>query len=178
MDSTMKSNLSVGPPLDLVVYEANRFETDKLVCIDMANPYYRMLHSSWGQKLREVFDSGYDDIAKILGKSEAACRQIVSRASKRVRAEQPRVEVSPEAKEKMLAGFMQAVPRTSQGDYVAFALSATDSSGACSSHVGLIGGRQQIDAEEHEESVHARRPSKDRSRARLAPGNSKPHSNQ
>ena len=57
MDSTMKSNLSVGPPLDLVVYEANRFESDKVVCIDMQNPYYRMLHSSWGQKLREVFDS-------------------------------------------------------------------------------------------------------------------------
>jgi putative proteasome-type protease len=30
MDSTMKSNLSVGLPLDLVVYEANRFETDKV----------------------------------------------------------------------------------------------------------------------------------------------------
>ncbi len=62
MDSTMKSNLSVGPPLDLVVYEAGRFETDKLVCIDMANPYYRMLHSSWGQKLREVFDSLEDPV--------------------------------------------------------------------------------------------------------------------
>lgn len=57
MDSTMKSNLSVGPPLDLVVYEANRFETDKIACIDMQNPYYRMLHTGWGQKLREVFDS-------------------------------------------------------------------------------------------------------------------------
>ena len=62
MDSTMKSNLSVGPPLDLVVYEANHFESDKLVCIDMANPYYRMLHSSWGQKLREVFDSLEDPV--------------------------------------------------------------------------------------------------------------------
>ena len=62
MDSTMKSNLSVGPPLDLVVYEANRFETDKVVCIDMQNPYYRMLHSSWGQKLREVFDSLEDPV--------------------------------------------------------------------------------------------------------------------
>ena len=28
MDSTLKSNLSVGLPLDLAVYEANRFETD------------------------------------------------------------------------------------------------------------------------------------------------------
>jgi len=62
MDSTMKSNLSVGPPLDLVVYEANTFRTDKLVSIDMANPYYRMLHSSWGQKLREVFDSLDDPV--------------------------------------------------------------------------------------------------------------------
>jgi len=62
MDSTMKSNLSVGPPLDLVVYEANRFASDKLVCIDMANPYYRMLHNSWGQKLREVFDSLEDPV--------------------------------------------------------------------------------------------------------------------
>lgn len=62
MDSTMKSNLSVGPPLDLVVYEANRFQSDKLVCIDMSNPYYRMLHSSWGQKLREVFDSLDDPV--------------------------------------------------------------------------------------------------------------------
>jgi putative proteasome-type protease len=62
MDSTMKSNLSVGPPLDLVVYEAGRFQSDKLVCIDMQNPYYRMLHSSWGQKLREVFDSLEDPV--------------------------------------------------------------------------------------------------------------------
>ena len=62
MDSTMKSNLSVGPPLDLVVYEVNRFETDKIVCLDAQNPYYRMLHSSWGQKLREVFDSLEDPV--------------------------------------------------------------------------------------------------------------------
>jgi putative proteasome-type protease len=62
MDSTMKSNLSVGPPLDLVVYEANRFETDKVVCIDVQNPYFRMLHLGWGQKLREVFDSLEDPV--------------------------------------------------------------------------------------------------------------------
>jgi putative proteasome-type protease len=62
MDSTMKSNLSVGPPLDLVVYGANRFETDKIVCIDMHNPYFRMLHTGWGQKLREVFDSLDDPV--------------------------------------------------------------------------------------------------------------------
>ena len=57
MDSTLKSNLSVGLPMDLVVYEANTFETDRVVCIDENNPYFKMLHGSWGQKLREVFDS-------------------------------------------------------------------------------------------------------------------------
>ena len=57
MDSTLKSNLSVGLPLDLVIYEANSFQTDKVICIDNDNPYFRMLHDSWGQKLREVFDS-------------------------------------------------------------------------------------------------------------------------
>ncbi|MFN9471778.1 peptidase [Acidovorax sp.] len=57
MDSTLKSNLSVGLPLDLVVYEVDRFATDKIICIDEHNPYFRMLHDSWGQKLRQVFDS-------------------------------------------------------------------------------------------------------------------------
>lgn len=57
MDSTLKSNLTVGLPLDLIVYENNRFATDKIVCLDADNPYLRMLHDSWGQRLRHVFDS-------------------------------------------------------------------------------------------------------------------------
>ena len=56
MDSTLKSNLSVGLPLDLVVYEADQLQSDRIVCIDDNNPYFRMLHDTWGQKLREVFD--------------------------------------------------------------------------------------------------------------------------
>ena len=62
MDSTLKSNLSVGLPLDMVVYEADQFRSDKVVCIDEDNPYFKMLHSSWGQKLREVFDSIEDPL--------------------------------------------------------------------------------------------------------------------
>jgi putative proteasome-type protease len=57
MDSTLKSNLSVGLPLDLILYEVDRFSSDKIVCITDDNPYFRMLHDSWGEKLREVFDS-------------------------------------------------------------------------------------------------------------------------
>ena len=62
MDSTVKSNLSVGFPLDLAVYEVDQFESDKLVCIDQSNPYYQMMHSSWGARLREVFDSIDDPV--------------------------------------------------------------------------------------------------------------------
>ena len=41
----------------MVVYEANQFQTNRIVCIDDNNPYFKMLHDNWGQKLREVFDS-------------------------------------------------------------------------------------------------------------------------
>ena len=57
MDSTLKSNLSVGLPLDLAVYEVDRFSCNKLVCIDEHNPYFQMLRSNWGERLRAAFDS-------------------------------------------------------------------------------------------------------------------------
>ena len=57
MDSTLKSNLSVGLPLDLAVYEVDKLQSDKITCIDEQNPYFRMVRETWGQKLREVFDS-------------------------------------------------------------------------------------------------------------------------
>jgi putative proteasome-type protease len=57
MDSTLKSNLSVGLPLDLVVYEAGRLESSQVVCIDERNPYFQMIRNSWGEKLRQVFES-------------------------------------------------------------------------------------------------------------------------
>lgn len=65
--------------------------------------------------LHEVFDSGYDDIAKVLGKSEVACRQIVSRARRRVKAERPRVRVSPDAGARLAERFVQAI-RTQDRD--------------------------------------------------------------
>jgi putative proteasome-type protease len=60
MDSTLKSNLSVGLPLDLLVYQKGTLASDHLVCIDDQNPYFQMIRSTWGRKLREVFE-GIDD---------------------------------------------------------------------------------------------------------------------
>ena len=57
MDSTLNSNISVGLPLDLLVYEKNSFKADKLVTMDEANPYFQMIHQLWGEKLRAAFNS-------------------------------------------------------------------------------------------------------------------------
>ena len=60
MDSTLKSNLSVGLPLDLLVYREGAYMSDQIVCLDDQNPYFQMIHSTWGQRLREVFE-GIED---------------------------------------------------------------------------------------------------------------------
>jgi len=57
MDSTLKSNLSVGLPLDLLVYQNDALKCDQAVCIDEQNPYFQMIRGTWGHKLREVFES-------------------------------------------------------------------------------------------------------------------------
>ena len=62
MDSTLKSNLSVGLPLDLLVYREGSFSSDQVVCIDEHNPYFQMIHSTWGQRLREVFEGIADPV--------------------------------------------------------------------------------------------------------------------
>jgi putative proteasome-type protease len=62
MDSTLKSNLSVGLPLDLLVYRQGEFRSERIVCIDDHNPYFQMIHSTWGQRLREVFEGIADPV--------------------------------------------------------------------------------------------------------------------
>lgn len=63
--------------------------------------------------LREVFDYGYPEIARILGKSEVACRQLASRARRQVRHGRPRFEASPKRVEELAERFFAAVE---QGD--------------------------------------------------------------
>jgi RNA polymerase sigma-70 factor (ECF subfamily) len=58
--------------------------------------------------LRQVFDHDYPEIAAMLDKSEAACRQMVHRASERVRQERPRFEVPRDAHRRLLEKFVAA----------------------------------------------------------------------
>src|SRR5688500_4711444 len=59
--------------------------------------------------LREVFDAEYREIAEVLEKSEAACRQMVHRARVRVRSDHQRFFVPSEAKEQLLERFLEAL---------------------------------------------------------------------
>jgi putative proteasome-type protease len=62
MDSTLQSNLSVGLPLDLLVYREGEFRSDRIACIDEQNPYFQMIHGTWGRRLREVFEGINDPV--------------------------------------------------------------------------------------------------------------------
>lgn len=74
--------------------------------------------------LHEVFDADYDEIADLLGRNQAACRQLVHRARSRVRRDRPRVTVTREAHHTLLQRFTEA---TRSGDRAALtALFAAD----------------------------------------------------
>jgi len=66
--------------------------------------------------LREVFDADYDEIARTLGKSEAACRQLVHRAKAQVQEGRPRFSVPRETHQRLLRAFADAAARGSLQD--------------------------------------------------------------
>lgn len=59
--------------------------------------------------LHEVFDADYDQIAETLGKTQAACRQLVSRARTQLRNDQPRFTVPPKTHHRLLQTFAQVL---------------------------------------------------------------------
>lgn len=60
MDSTLRSNISVGLPLDLLVYDTDSLAIRRFVTIDERNQYFQMIRSTWGTQLKAVFE-GIDD---------------------------------------------------------------------------------------------------------------------
>ncbi|HLV07019.1 MAG TPA: proteasome-type protease [Croceibacterium sp.] len=56
-DSTLKANLSVGLPLDLMVIERDRFEPHHVKRIEHGDPYFDAISNSWSDALRSAFHS-------------------------------------------------------------------------------------------------------------------------
>jgi RNA polymerase sigma-70 factor (ECF subfamily) len=59
--------------------------------------------------LHDVFGYGYNEIATIVGKSEANCRQLAARARRRVRTEKPRFDAPRRTRDELAVRFFAAV---------------------------------------------------------------------
>jgi len=54
-DSTMRSNISVGLPIDLLIYNRNSLRIGFQRHIEESDDYFEMIHKQWGEGLRKVF---------------------------------------------------------------------------------------------------------------------------
>jgi len=97
--------LTDGPPSPEAMLErADDISLAFLVVLERLSPEARAAFL-----LREVLDLDYPEVARMVDKSEAACRQLVHRAKQQIADERPRYEVSPETHHRLLSGFAQAL---------------------------------------------------------------------
>jgi putative proteasome-type protease len=54
-DSTLRSNLSVGLPIDILIYERDSLDVRRLKRIEQDDAYFRMLSAAWSEALRAAF---------------------------------------------------------------------------------------------------------------------------
>ncbi|MFP4244591.1 MAG: peptidase [Ectothiorhodospira sp.] len=55
IDSTMRSNVTVGPPLEVIVYERDRLAFEHYLCLDADDPYLADLKAGWDANIRRAF---------------------------------------------------------------------------------------------------------------------------
>lgn len=55
MDSTIRSNASVGPPVEMLIYQKDSFKLDEYYCFEAENSYLLNLRKGWENALREAF---------------------------------------------------------------------------------------------------------------------------
>ena len=54
-DSTMRSNVSVGPPLDLLIYRRNSLKRDFMTRLEDDDPYLQAIRDGWGRAIHKAF---------------------------------------------------------------------------------------------------------------------------
>jgi RNA polymerase sigma-70 factor (ECF subfamily) len=106
----------VGPWLPEPIVDADAMSPDAateladdlsfalLLALDRLSPLERAAFL-----LHDVFDMPFGDVARTLERTEAACRQLATRARQAVRKECPAPPAPPESHAKLLAAFHQAV---------------------------------------------------------------------
>lgn len=56
-DSTLKANLTVGPPFDYHLYKANSLKLGNNGRIEAEDPYFQLISRDWGDALKHALDS-------------------------------------------------------------------------------------------------------------------------
>jgi len=57
MDSTMQSNLTVGPPIEVAMYQAGALKMERKYRFEESSEYLRQVKSAWDQRLKEAFSN-------------------------------------------------------------------------------------------------------------------------
>jgi hypothetical protein len=94
---------------------ADSLEMSFLILLETLSPVERAVFL-----LREVFAYGYEEIAEIVDKSEANCRQIFARARKRIDEGKPRFEATRQQQQELSDRFFDAVEHGELDGLVAF----------------------------------------------------------
>jgi RNA polymerase sigma-70 factor (ECF subfamily) len=106
----------VGPWLPEPVFDAERLSADAateladdlsfalLLALDRLSPMERAAFL-----LHDVFDTPFSEVAAMLDRTEAACRQLASRARRAVRDERPAPTATPDSHARLLQAFSDAV---------------------------------------------------------------------
>ena len=55
MDSTMRSNATVGPPIDVLIYQKDSFNLKRHYILQTDDPYLLEIKATWDDKIREAF---------------------------------------------------------------------------------------------------------------------------
>lgn len=98
--------------------------------------------------LHDIFDRGYDEIAKIVGKSEAAARQIIHRARERVRRDQPRFKTNDDERKRLVRQFAAASAAADEqallGLFAEDIMLMSDGGGVVNAAKKVIYGRERL----------------------------------
>lgn len=132
-----------APGADAQAEAADELSMALLLVLERLTPAERAAYL-----LREAFDYDYPQIAAALQKTEAACRQLVSRAQKHLKDEQPRFRIEAAAARELAEKFSAA---TRAGDAAGFAgLLAqdarvwSDGGGKASAALNVIDGADKV----------------------------------
>ena len=104
----------VGPWLPEPIVVAPSPDRDLDLAADLSVAFLTLLERLAPEEraaflLHDVFDVGYREISSVIGRNEAACRQMVHRARERVRGDRKRFDITEEAREDVLRRFLEAV---------------------------------------------------------------------